>query len=263
MNTLFATAPMRLLGALTAVMLVVALGSYAALNVAQMQHLDMMPPMISVSGEGEMLAVPDVGQFTFSVEATALDAVAAQEQSGTKVNDIITFLTESGVAEVDINTQSYNLYPNYRWEETICIPGTICRGGEQVQDGFVVNQTVEVKIRDTDTASSIITGVGEREATNISGLNFVVDDTDALQAEARSLAVADARAKAELLAADLGVSLGRITGYFEEDPRYAPEPMYARTMAFDEMSESDFGGPSLPMGEEKVGARVNITYEIR
>ena len=262
MNTLFQSPVMRMLGGLTIFALLLALVAYASLTFAQMNHLEMMPPSISVSGEGEMLAVPDVGQFTFSVEAQAADATMAQEQSGTKINEIIGFLTESGIAETDITTQSYNLYPNYRFEQAICLPGTICRGGEQIQDGFIVNQTVSVKIRNTDNASAIITGVGEREATNISSLNFVVDDTNALMAEARSLAVKDARDKAELLAADLGVSLGRITGYFEEDNRYAPEPMYSRNMAFEGMEESDFGGPMLPMGEEKTTARVTVTFEI-
>jgi len=263
MNSLFSNTPMRMLGGLTVFMALIALGSYASLNFETIKHLDPMPATISVTGEGEVMAVPDIGQFTFSVRAEAEDAAAAQEQSGTAINNIIAFLRESGVEEKDIKTLNYNLYPQYRWEETICIPGAICRGGEQIQTGFEVNQSVQVKVRNTDDASAIITGVGEREATNISGLDFVIDDTDALVVEARAAAIADAKAKAEQLAKDLGVDLVKIAGYYEEDSRYMPEPYMARNMAYDEMAESGFGGADLPVGEDQTTSRVTITYEIR
>jgi len=254
---------MRLLGGLTVFMALVALGSYASLNFEKIQYLDPMPATISVTGEGEVLAVPDIGQFTFSVRAEAADAATAQEQSGTKINDIIAFLKESGIEEVDIKTLNYNLYPTYDWIEQTCLPGEFCQRGEQVQTGFEVNQSVQVKVRNTDDASTILTGVGQREATNISGLNFVVDDTDALSAEARSLAIADAKEKAATLADDLGVRLVRIAGYYEDNNNYSPSPFQNRAMSFDMAEESGFGGAELPMGEDQTISRVTITYEVR
>ena len=73
MNSLFSNTPMRMLGGLTVFMLLVALGSYASLNFETIKHLDSTPATISVTGEGEVLAVPDIGQFTFSVRAEADD----------------------------------------------------------------------------------------------------------------------------------------------------------------------------------------------
>ena len=254
---------MRILGSLTVFMFLLALGSYASLNFERMQHLEVNPAMISVTGKGEVFAVPDIGQFSFSVQAEAEDAAVAQEQSGTAINEIIAYLRDQGVAKTDIKTTNYNLFPRYRFEERICVPGTFCGPGEQIPDGFEVSQSVEVKVRNTDDATSIITGVGERGATNISGLNFVVDDTDALVAEARAEAIKDAKEKAQKLAADLGVRLVKINSFYEEDSRYLPEPYQVRNMAFDEMSDSGFGGAELPMGEDQTPVRVTITYEIR
>ena len=172
-------------------------------------------------------------------------------------------LKDSGVEEKDIKTLNYNLYPKYDWVEKICLPGEFCNRGEQVQTGFEVNQSVQVKVRNTNDASSILSGVGDREATNISGLDFVIDDTDALVMEARELAIADAKEKAIMLAKDLGVDLKKISGYYEEDARYTPSPYQNRTMSFDIAEESSFGGAELPMGEEQTVSRVTITYEIR
>ncbi|MBP6924650.1 MAG: SIMPL domain-containing protein, partial [Candidatus Pacebacteria bacterium] len=188
----------------------------------------------------------------------------------TKINDIIAYLKEQGVEEKDIKTSGYYLNPRYRYEEQPCSnPGlgaydmarNICPPAEQVQDGFDVSQSIDVKVRDTAKAGVLIAGVGEKGATNLSGLNFIVDDTSAVKAEARTKAVADAKAKAEKLAADLGVTLVRITSYYENEGYY-PEPYYAKAEMSADMG-SGFGGAEMPVGEAETKVQVNISYEVR
>ena len=239
---------------------VIALVSYAWVNFKYSAVND-YEPTISVSGEGEVLAVPDVGQFSFSVRAEASTAVAAQEQSGTAINDILTYLREQGIEDKDIKTQNYNLYPKYRWEERICPVGSYCGPGERVQDGFEVSQTVSVKVRQIDEAGKVIAGVGELGATNISSLNFIVDDTEALQMEAREMAIKDAKDKAEALAKQLGVKLVRVVSFYEDEGYYEPYYKERAVMAMD--AAEGFGGAELPVGEESTSVKVNITYEIR
>lgn len=254
----------RILGALTLLMLVFALGSYATLNFEKVDFLNPAPASISVSGEGEVFAVPDIGQFSFSVLAEENDASKAQEMSGTKVNDILGYLSEQGIEEKDIKTTYYNLSPKYKW-----VPRTDCGedgffrdcGNERVQDGFQVTQTVSVKVRDIKNAGAVIAGVGERGATNISSLNFTIDNTDALKAEAREEAIADAQAKAVALAEQLGVTIVRLASYSEGGDYY--QPPYARAMSFDMTEEAAFGGPELPVGEESMKVNVNVVYVVR
>lgn len=259
MNSFLSTNYAKLLVSLTLIAAIFALGSYGYMN------LDKSPydydATISVTGEGEVLAVPDVGQFSFSVTAVADTAVAAQEASGTAINDILAYLREQGIEDKDIKTQNYNLYPRYRWEERVCPFGSYCGPGEQVQDGFEVSQTVTVKVRETDKAGAIIAGVGEMGATNISSLNFTIDDMEALRAEAREQAIADAKAKAERLADQLGVDLKRIVSFYEEQGYYQPYYSERSYMAMD--AAEGFGGAELPMGEESTKVSVNITYEIK
>ena len=253
---------MRVLAGLTLFMLLLALASYASLNFEKIEHLAESPATISVTGEGEVLAVPDTGQFTFSVTAKSDTAEKAQEMSGQSINAILAYLTESGIDKKDVKTLSYNLYPQYRWEEKICPAGSFCGPGERVADGFEVNQSVQVKVRDTGTAPTIITGVGERGATNISSLNFVIDDTDVLRAEARAAAIADAKVKADILADDLGVDIVRFSGYYEDEGGQNQDVFMARTMAMEEKESADFVGPNLPLGENKTVARVTLVYEV-
>lgn len=259
MNSFLSTNYAKLLVSLTLIAATFALVSYGLMN------LDKTPynyeATISVNGEGEVLAVPDVGQFSFSVTAEADTAAAAQEASGTAINDILAYLREQGIEDKDIKTQNYNLYPRYRWEERVCPFGVYCGPGEQVEDGFEVSQSVTVKVRETDKAGAIIAGVGERGATNISSLNFTIDDIEALRAEARELAIADAKAKAETLANQLGVDLKRIVSFYEDQGYYQPYYAEKSYMAMD--ASEGFGGAEMPMGEESTKVTVNITYEIK
>jgi hypothetical protein len=249
----------RALGSLALVVVVIALLSYAYLTLEQAKHADMMPATISVAGKGEVLAVPDLGQFSFTVQAEGVTAEEAQSLSATKTNAILAYLKEQGIEDKDIKTEGYNLSPRFRFDEQPCPINTFCPPGEQIADGFEVFQTVMVKVRQTDKAGAIIAGVGEREATNISGLTFTIDDTDALKAQAQAAAIVDARAKAAVLADQLGVELVRIVSYYEDMGSY---PMYESAMAMD-MKLGDAMSPELPMGEDATRVTVNVTYEVK
>lgn len=254
----------HLLLTLVLVGVIVALAAYAHFTLKQARGVFTGETTISVSGEGEVLAKPDIGQFSFSVQAEGTDAVEAQNNSAEAINAILAYLEESGVDEKDVKTENYYLSPKYKYEERVCPFGGYCPPGERVIDGYEVSQNVSVKIRDLDTAGTLISGAGERGATNISSLQFTIDDESELQAEARAKAIADAKAKAETLAKDLGMKLDRIVGFYEGGNGGYVQ-MEKATMAMDSAEEGFGGGiaPSLPTGENVIRSTVTITYELR
>ena len=258
-NGYFNSKNSRILGSVALVALIVALASYAVLNLEMAKNVEKMEATISVTGEGEILAIPDIGTFTFSVNAQAATAPEAQQLSGTKINEILAYLKEQGIEEKDIKTENYNLFPRYRYEEKVCQFGSFCPPGEQIPDGFEVTQSVVVKVRDTAKAGNLIAGVGERGATDIGGLSFTIDDVDALKVDAREKAIADAKAKADVLAAQLGVKITRLVSYSENSDEYMP---YVKTMEMSADAASAFGGAELPVGEESTKVRVQVTYEV-
>ena len=222
--------------------------------------------IISVSGNGEVFAVPDLATFSVTVTEEAKEVKDAQKVATKKTNDIIAYLKKAGVEEKDIKTTSYNVYPKYEWIQETCLAGQRCPGGKQEMTGFEVSQSVEVKVRDTEKAGDILSGVGNLGANNVSGLNFTIDDEDALKAEARAKAITDAEGKAEELAEQLGVSIVRIVGFNEDGGGYPI--MYAKRESMMAMDASGMGGavppsPELPMGENKIVSNVTITYEIQ
>lgn len=245
---------------LTAVL--VALGSYAHLTWKQAQGAYTGDMTINVSGTGEVFMVPDIGQFTFAVRAEGGDGETAQAESAESLNTIVDWLQAEGVAESDIKTTQYSLQPKYRYEERACVnQNGYCPPGERIIDGFTANQSVEVKVRDLDTASKLISGVGERGATNISGLQFTLDDESAVREEARMQAIAEAKAKAETLANALDKELHRLVGFHENDGgQPVPYGMGGDEMMREQAADS---APALPAGENEVKVQVNLSYELR
>jgi uncharacterized protein len=219
--------------------------------------------VISVSGTGEVFAVPDVGSFYFSVVEEGKTVKDAQDKATKKVNDIISALKGQGIEEKDIKTTNYNSYPKYEYlSPAVCTNG-YCPPGKQNLIGYEVNQTISVKVRKTSEAGNILTKVGDLGATNISGLDFVIDDTDTVQAQARDKAVADAKAKAKVLAKSLGIKLGRVVN-FSESGSYPGPIYYSRDVAGKGGAtlENQAVPPQVPTGENKIVSNVNITYEV-
>ncbi|MEK7461990.1 MAG: SIMPL domain-containing protein [Patescibacteria group bacterium] len=259
----------RAITALVILLLGVALASYAYGNYQMTKSMYPMPMNISVTGEGEVNAIPDIGQFSFTVTANGTEATMAQEAAATKINDILAYLKQEGIEEKDIKTENYNLFPKFRFEEQPCFEdlGTrslsraTCLPGQEVPDGFEVSQTIAVKVRDTAKAGVLIAGVGNMGATNISSLTFTVDDTSKLKDEARSKAIADAKAKADKIAADLGVEIVRITNFYENEGYYGEA--YGYGGGNDMMAKTESAvAPGTPVGEDTTKVSVSVSFEV-
>lgn len=221
---------------------------------------------IMVSGEGEAFAIPDIATFSFSVTENGATVKQAQEKVEAKINAALSDIKEAGIEERDIQTTSYNVYPKYEWQQVYCIQmvGVICPPGRNVLQGYEVSQTILVKVRDTEKAGDLVTRVGATGVSNISGLEFTIDDRDSYVQMAREKAIEEAKVNAKKLADDLGVGLGKML-YFNEVGNY-PSPYYAEGMGGADMRVSAVAEQvkaTLPTGESKITSQVNLTYEIK
>lgn len=212
---------------------------------------------ISVTGKGEVIAIPDIATFSFSVSEEASVVADAQAKATKKMNASLDFLKKSGIADKDIKTTDYNIYPRYEYTGGT----TYYPGGKQVLVAYVVSQNITVKVRKISEAGTLLSGIGELGVTNVSSLNFSVDKYDDVVKEARAKAISDAKINAEKLANDLGVKLVRIMDY--SDSSYNPSPVYYAKAMSAGVSSDMMRAPELPAGESKITSNVTITYEIR
>ncbi len=217
---------------------------------------------ISVDGYGEVQAVPDIATFTFSIVSLKATVEAAQADATTKANAATKYLKDAGVAEKDIQTTNYSVYPQYDYVQQACTGG-YCPGGTQVLKGYEVRQSTTVKVRDLTKAGTLLTGVGGTGATELSGLNFTFDDPNKNKDEARKIAIANAKTKADELAKQLGVRVIRVVSFNESGYGY-PMPMYGRDMVGGAEAQSTKAvAPTISTGENTVISNVSVVYEIR
>lgn len=215
--------------------------------------------VISVSGKGEVLAVPDIATFSLSVIESGKTVGEAQKKATDKIASVLAALKVSNVPDTDVQTTSYNIYPQYDFVQPVCPLGGC--PGRQVLKGYEVNESLSVKVRKIETAGAVLSAVGILGVSNVSGLQFSVDKQDALAAEARKKAIEDAKAEAKKLANDLGVRLVRIINYSEQNGGQQPPIYYAKEMSIGVRGSAT--PVPLPTGENKISSSVVITYEIR
>lgn len=203
---------------------------------------------IWVTGQGKVSVTPDILSLSLGIEAQAATVAEAQSQAAEAMDRVMTALADNGVAEKDIKTQYYSIYPVRRWDD-----------GKETLVGYRVSNTVTAKIRDIDRAGAIIDAVAEAggDLTRINGISFSVDDLQTYQAEVREKAMADAKAKAEQLAALAGVTLGQPT-YISEWSIQVPYPLAMMEAA---VSVAAVATPISP-GEMEVSLSVQVVYNI-
>jgi uncharacterized protein len=234
-------------------------------------------PTIAVSGTGDAYAIPDVATFSFSVVETDKTVKQAQDKANTKISNALAAVKAAGIDDKDVQTTGYNVYPKYEYSSAICpqpLSSSVgstgassnlaiyCPPGKQVLTGYEVDQTITVKVRDISKVGDLVTKVGALAVSNISGIEFTVDKIEQYQAQARTIAINDAKAKAKELAKELGVSLGKIIDYNEN----GNNPIYygmAAKGGTDMLSSAVPAVAELPAGQNKITSNINITYEIQ
>lgn len=221
----------------------------------------------SVSGEGKVIAVPDVAELSFGVLTEGGKNLAnLQKENTEKANGVIEFLKKNGIEDKDIKTQSYNITPRY--QRFSCPPRPPVGGKGEAAPcpppeivGYSINQTVSVKIRSLNKVGEILSGVVKEGANTVSGPNFTVDDPSGLEQKAREEAMQKAREKAVATAKSGGFRLGKIISVNEGV--FAPQPYFAKGLALG--IGGDFGGerPSIEPGSQEVRVNVTLVYEIK
>jgi uncharacterized protein YggE len=207
---------------------------------------------ISVGGQGKVQGSPDIASISLGVSALANTVAEARTQAATSLTAMIESMKADGIEEDDIQTNQLSIQPEYDYTD-----------GRQLLRGFRVSNTVTARLREIDRTGEVVDEAVEAggDNTNINGIGFSIENPDELERQARELAVADARARAETLAQASGVTLGNPITISESS--YVP-PMYYSGAEI--AADTGAGGPlpSTPIesGELDVIVDVSVTWEI-
>ena len=151
---------------------------------------------ITVTGTGETQVRADTAVVSLGVNAREKEVLAAQQ----KVNGIIAAVREAltglGIPEDCINTDYMNIYAIYDYEGT----------QEQIQ-AYNASSNLAIKVTDMESVGVVIDSAFAAGANTLNGISFSASDTSAAGTESLKKAVADAKAKAEVLAEAAGLKL--------------------------------------------------------
>jgi len=217
----------------------------------------------SVTGEGEVVAVPDIAQFSFSVTTEGgKDIASLQEENSNKMNKAIEFIKDNNVEEKDIKTQNYNISPRYQYYNCNRPYDSVapCPPAEIV--GYTISQTIMVKVRNIPTAGDLLAGVVTNGANSVSQLSFTIDDPEEFKKEAREEAIKKAQKKAKELARTSGFKIGELISINESS--YSPNRyLMATDMEYGIGGGMDLATAKIEPGSQDVTVNVTLRYEIK
>lgn len=204
--------------------------------------------LLTVTGQGEAHAAPDMATITVGAVSEADTAADALTQNSTQVSAAIDALKAAGVEARDIQTNGFSVSPRYVNERD-------ANTGPRI-DGYRVSNSVVVRVRALDNVGSLLDTLVKAGANDIGGISFGITETGALKDTARTAAVADALHKAEIYAKAAGVRLGEIRAI---DETGGPNPMPQPMMRMQAMEAS---AAPIEAGEQTLSASVRVVYEI-
>ena len=194
---------------------------------------------ITVLGTGSANVTPDRASFAFGSVSQAATANAALAASSQAVARVIAALKKAGVAQADLQTSEVSLSPRTN------------DNGDQIV-GYTASNTVTATVKKLGDAGDIVDAAVGAGANQVYGPNLLASDQDAAYRTALKGAVADARSKAEALAAASSSTLGKITAIVESGGA-TPMPIAA--------GAKDSSVP-IEAGTQKIEATVSVTFAI-
>ena len=201
---------------------------------------------VTVSGTGEVSLAPDIADVVLGVSVTKPTVAEAQSAAATAMNAVVAAIEKNGVAVKDIVTVNLSLGAVYDYSGS----------STQKLVGYQYTNTVGVTVRNLKTIAAVVDDSVAAGATTIQGISFRLADPKSVEAQARQLAMTDARTKADALAAAAGVSIKGVATITETS--YTPVTYSA---ALDKAAAGTASTP-IQTGTTDVQVTVTVSYLI-
>jgi uncharacterized protein YggE len=204
---------------------------------------------VTTRGEGWVDVEPDAATITIGLSIAKPDLAAARNEAAARATAIIAAIKDTGVPNRDIQTSNYRIQ---------VLRDRDRQGNPTVTRGYEVANTVTATVRDLDRLPSVLDAATAAGANQVQGPDFFVQQREDAEDEARRLAMASARRRAEVLATAAGAALGPVRSIVDGDADSGPMPRVAyRAVAADT-------GPATPIeaGTERVPANVEVVWEL-
>ena len=208
---------------------------------------------ITVSGTGRVTLKPDVADLHLGVQVNRPSVKVARADAAAAMTKVLAALKALGIADKDIQTSNVSLQPTYDYNSGSNPPRIT---------GFQMSNSVTVTVRDLEKLGDAIDNTLTAGATSLDSVSFRVDNQTAAEAQARQAAMADAKSKADTLAASAGISIAGVAS-ISETSAPIPYPInYTFGAAAGAPTDSKVATP-IQAGTTDVTINVAVVYLIK
>ncbi len=213
---------------------------------------------IVVNGIGMRSVAPDIAKVYLGIEARDKTVSLAREAAAQAMTGVRDALKAAGVAEKDIVTTSFSVYPETIWVE---VSDNIGKHSEPRIIGYIVSNSVEVTVRKIDDVGKVVDTAADKggDLVRINSIQFTLADPNAQAADMRKLAAADAKAKAQLYADAMGVRLGQLLFLSEVS---SSAPVLQKDLYSARAEAAAFAPTPITPGEIELSATITAVFAI-
>ncbi len=204
---------------------------------------------LNVTGQGIVKVSPDIAYITLGVVTENENARVAQQKNAEIMDRVTSSVKDAGISERDIKTVNYNINPKYNY---------IKDSGENRIVGYMVNNSIQLTVRDISKTAAIIdtaTGSGANMSSNVS---FAASDYDKYYKDALKSAIENGKGKAQTMAEALGITINAPSTVTENPVNSIP--VYGMGMASGAKYDAAYSTP-ISSGAIEIRANVSISYE--
>jgi len=205
---------------------------------------------ITSAGTAEMTVAPDKAIVYLLIQTKSSSAENAKNDNAQITENVMNALKAIGIKTGDIETENYNIYPDYDYPDY------------QKIKGYTVSNNIKISSANFTEVGKIVDASVDAGAL-VSYINF--DLSLAKQNEYKKIVLAnatqDAKAKAEAIASGLGKSLGSLVSVSTSDYNYYPYPLYA--MAEGGGADVKQVATNIQPRNLDITAGVSVVYRIR
>jgi len=215
--------------------------------------------MISVTGTATTSVEPDLLVITFGVETQKITAKQALDTNSQTMNSIIKAIKLTKIAEDEISTSRFNIYPVYEGYED-----PVTKRWKQELTGYRVTNTITVETMKLDSAADVIDRAVTSGANRVDNVSFTLSPEKHLQLKDELIekAILNAKTKAENALNPLDYSITGVKAISLSEFGMPQPPMPMFDMAFEESFAMKSSGTPVFSSDQDVSTTANVIFTI-
>jgi len=206
---------------------------------------------VTVSGRGEVRALPDRATVSLGVSAHAPTVAAARDSVNRVVPALLALAHDLKIADGDLHASELAVSPDYVWNQA---------EAAQHLTGYAVERRIVLELRDLSRLGELLEKSINAGANVVDGPRLDSSRRADLEREALARAVAEAKRNADVLATATGSSVGPAREVLMGGAQAPRE----REVIVTASRVSGGGAPAstYSVGEIAFSAEVQVTYEL-